>query len=98
MSFPTTIDTFVPLVNRSQVLTQSFTLIASVVPFKITTTYGILSTVSFSSIYSTEVTTTPTAGQFRVLYNTNQIELGPPSNRSYHNSVLQDYWLPNVGR
>lgn len=86
--YPTSIDSFTALTNRGAIVTETLSLPSSLVAFKVTTTYKILSNVTFSSIYGTEVVTTPTAGQFRVLYNTNEIEFGPLASAS---SVVVTY-------
>ena len=77
MAYPTSLDSFTELKDKSDSVTQSFSMSASASAFTITVDHNILSTVSFDAIYTTEVSTTPTAGQFRVLYNTKNVEMGP---------------------
>lgn len=79
MSYPNSIDSYKTLVNYQETFSEPLFLSVSPIPFVISVSHDILSDVSFSSIYSTEVNSTPTSGQFRVLYGTNQIELGPLS-------------------
>jgi len=77
MAWPSSYDTFTTVKNRGDSVTESHTLTASAVAFTVTTDFNILESVSFSGIYTTEVTTSPAATQFRVYYRSNQIELGP---------------------
>lgn len=77
MAYPGSYDTLTTVVERGDSVSDALTLTASAVPFIVDTTYNILQTVYFNGIYSTEVLSTPGIGQFRVIYQTNQIELGP---------------------
>lgn len=79
MSYPSTIDSFVDKVDYNQTFSEQLVLSASTIPFIQSVSHDILSNVSFNAVYTTEVSTTPGIGQFRVLYNTNKIELGPLS-------------------
>ena len=77
MTYPASYDSFEDGKNKYDVLVERKSLIASAVSFIVTVDYNILQNVSFSGTYSTEVSNTPLAGQFRVYYRSNQIELGP---------------------
>lgn len=78
-NFPNNIDYFNRLVNYRQLITETVNVSPHTSSFTINTQHDILSNVSISSPYITEVTTTPLAGQYRVVYESNVIELGPIS-------------------
>jgi hypothetical protein len=78
-NYPNSIDSFTRLVNYNDIFEEDIALSSSPVAFIIEVSHDILSSVTFSDIYTTEVTVSPSAGQFRPIYGTNQIELGPLS-------------------
>lgn len=79
-NYPNSIDSFTRLVNYNDIFEEEISLSPSPVAFIINVSHDILSSVVFSDIYTTEVTSSPSVGQFRPIYGTNQIELGPLNN------------------
>jgi hypothetical protein len=67
MSYPNTIDTFTPVTDRGQSITESIT-VSSVAPFTGLTTYQIQNSTTVTISGLTQTVSTPGTGQFQVVY------------------------------